>query len=159
MSVGIIPQYEMSFIVNVIENKKYITAINAIKPHPSAGILKRAIITPAVSTQPMSCHGLYLPHFVRVFSTMPPMIGSLNASKILAATMMNVIAVNCATLRCFVSTQNESKYPLKKLYRKSLPNVPSGNIKKLRFESFVSSDGKAVTSVFISSIIFPFVFV
>ena len=38
-------------------------------------------------------------------------------------------------------------------------NVPSGNIKKLRFESFVSSDGKAVTSVFISSIIFPFVFV
>ena len=119
-------------------------------------------LSPEFATVDLSFLSLIL--FIAVIASMTQLVEmavekfspSLYAS---LGIFLPLIAVNCATLRCFVSTQNESKYPLKKLYRKSLPNVPSGNIKKLRFESFVSSDGKAVTSFFVSSIIFPFIFV
>ena len=125
-------------MVNVIEKRKYIAASKPINAQPCAGTLNSTSITTPVVRHPMSCHGLYLPHFVRVFSTMPPMIGSLNASKILASTMMIVIAENCAVLRLFVNTQNDKRYPLNRLYKKSLPSVPNAYINRLRLDSLSS---------------------
>ena len=40
--------------------------------------------TTALQTAPITIHGLYLPNFVRVLSTIVPIIGSLIPSQILA---------------------------------------------------------------------------
>ena len=55
-----------------------------------------------VDREPTSSHGLNLPHFVRVRSMMLPMIGSLNASKTRAATIIIVIATICPSVSSFV---------------------------------------------------------
>ena len=73
----------------------YVIAAYATSPLPSmvggaANIINS--ITALVSV-PIISHGLNLPHLVLVFATMIPMIGSLNASNILAAMSMIPMAI------------------------------------------------------------------
>ena len=94
VSVGIIPQYDISFIVKVMLKRRYAAANIPMNAQPSTGKQNTIMMTAPVSTAPMVCQGLYLPHFDLVFSTIPPIIGSLKASNILAAMMMIVIEAN-----------------------------------------------------------------
>ena len=72
-------------------------------------LLKAAMTTTLEVRTPMSSQGLNLPHLVLVLSMMLPMIGSLSASKTLAATMIPVMAVSWAAVRLFVIITNVSR--------------------------------------------------
>ena len=66
-------------------------------------MLKARYTTTLVESMPITSQGLNLPQRVRVRSMMLPMIGSLSASKIRAATTMAVIAANWEFVRLRVN--------------------------------------------------------
>ena len=92
-----------------------------------------------VVTMPMTSHGLNLPQRVRVRSIILPIIGSLNASKIRAPTIIAVMAASCAASSLRVKRIYVSMKFVKRLYIISLPTVPSGYIMRFFFLSLSSS--------------------
>ena len=83
------------------------------------------VITPAI------IHGLNLPILVWVRSIIVPIIGSLKASKTLAATMIALTAENCSTVRFLVKRMKFSTESEKNWLHISLPTVAMG--KAIRF--------------------------
>ena len=66
-----------------------------------SGVAYKAYIVTAFKTVPANIHGLNLPHRVLVFATIIPIIGSLNASNILAAIIIvpiNTLLIPSTTL-------------------------------------------------------------
>lgn len=106
---------------------------------PSSFTQNTEMMTAPVRTAPRSCHGLYLPHFVRVFSTMPPIMGSFRASKIRATTMIAPTTISILLSVVFVNNMNVIKKLLNKKYKKSRPIVPSENISMFFVKGFFSS--------------------
>ena len=94
LSDGNIPQYGISFIVKVMLNIKYMNAKKPINAQPERFTLNTTATTIAEVTAPINIHGLNFPHFVLVFSTIPPITGSLKASKILAQTIIMLTEAN-----------------------------------------------------------------
>ena len=82
---------------------------------------------------PMTSQGLNLPQRVRVRSIILPIMGSLSASKILAATTMAVIAPNCALVRSRVNRTKVMMQLVNRKYTMSRPTVPRGNMIRFLF--------------------------
>ena len=82
-------------MVYVTPQRMYVTAAYATRPLPSSdgGAENIRMRITALVMVPMRSQGRNLPHFVFVFATMIPMIGSLKASKILATSSMMPIAM------------------------------------------------------------------